>query len=62
MAAGRANGTMPGMSTPTVIEAPFKFEPVTADTFVADLDRCRDPRVAAFVAQLAAAPRRRIYD
>jgi hypothetical protein len=53
------------MSTPTVIEARFAFEPVTSDTFVADLDH-RSPeaqaRLAALVSRAAAAPNRRIYD
>ena len=62
MAPEASNETMPSMSTPIVTEAPFKLEPVTADTLVADLDLERDPRVAAFVERLAAAPRRRIYD
>ena len=63
MAAGPTNETMRGMSTPTVIEAPLKLEPVTSDPFVDDLDSSRDGTlVAAFVERLAASPRRRIYD
>jgi hypothetical protein len=51
------------MSTPIVIEAPLKLEPVTADPFVDDLDLGRDGAlVGAFVERLAASPRRRIYD
>jgi hypothetical protein len=53
------------MSTPTVIEAPFAFESVTSDPFVADLDQ-RSPeaeaRLAALLSRAAAAPHRRIYD
>lgn len=53
------------MSTPTVIEAPFAFEPVTSDPFVADLTH-RSPeteaRLAAFVTRPAAAPQPRIDD
>ena len=62
MAAGHANGTMRGMSTPIVIEAPLKLEPVTADPFVDDLDLGHDGALAAaFVERLAASPRRRIH-
>jgi hypothetical protein len=53
------------MSTPTVIEAPIAFEPVTLDPFVADLDDRSpeaDARLAAFVKRAAATPHRRIYD
>ncbi len=53
---------MPRMSTPTVIEARIALEPVTADTFVADLEGPATERVAAFLVQAATAPRRRIYD
>jgi hypothetical protein len=53
------------MSTPTVIEALFAFEPVTSDPFVADLDD-RSPetqdRLAAFLTRAADAPQRRVYD
>ena len=63
MAGGRTEETMRGMSTPIVIEAPLKLEPVTSDPFVDDLDSSRDGTlVAAFVERLAASPRRRIYD
>jgi hypothetical protein len=52
---------MPGMSTPTVIESPLRLEPVSADPFVADLDRPQsDLELRAVVA--AAGPRRRIFD
>jgi hypothetical protein len=57
--------TMLGMSTPTVIEAPLALEPVTSDPFIAVLDHGspdRDARWAAFLARVAAAPHRRIYD
>jgi hypothetical protein len=56
---------MLGMSTPTVIEAPLALEPVTSDPFIAVLDHGspdRDARWAAFLARVAAAPHRRIYD
>jgi hypothetical protein len=49
------------MFTPTVIEAPIELEPVTADTFVADLTQ-PSREVAALLASAAASPRRRIYD
>ena len=52
---------MPRMFSPTVIEAPLALEPVTADTFVADLSR-PSPAAAALLASAAAAPHRRIYD
>jgi hypothetical protein len=57
--------TMHGMSTPLVIENPMDLEPVTADTFISDLDvtsTAGAARRAAFIEQLASAPRRRIYD
>jgi hypothetical protein len=53
------------MSSPLVIENPMDLEPVTADTFISDLDatsKAGAARRAAFIEQLAAAPRRRIYD
>ena len=56
---------MPGISTPTVIEAPLALEPVTADPFVADLSTASSAvagRVAALVASVAASPHRRVYD
>jgi hypothetical protein len=53
---------MPRMFTPTVIEALIELEPVTADTFVADLSQAHDGRGAALLALATAAPRRRIYD
>ena len=52
---------MPRMFTPTVIEAPIELEPVTADTFVADLSR-PSRAAAALLASAAASPHRRIYD
>ena len=52
---------MPRMFTPTVIEAPLELEPVSADTFVADLSQ-PSPAAAALLASAAASPRRRIYD
>ena len=55
---------MPCMSTPTVIETQIDLEPVTADTFVADLDRIATDRagVAAFILHASSARGRRIYD
>ena len=53
------------MSTPLVIEAPLQLEPVTVDTFVADLDAgstVGEVRLSAFLERLAASPQRRIYD
>ena len=51
------------MSTPSVNEIRIELEPVTADSFVADLAQPDgDGRVAALLALTAAAPRRRIYD
>jgi hypothetical protein len=61
MAAGRPSGRILGMSTPTVIESPLRLEPVTADPFVADLDRLASAAEATLAAA-AAAPRRRIFD
>jgi hypothetical protein len=52
---------MPRMFTPTVIEAPIELEPVTADTFVADLSQ-PSRAAAALLASAAASPHRRIYD
>jgi hypothetical protein len=49
------------MSTPTVIESPLRLEPVTADPFVADLERSASA-AETIVAAAAAAPRRRIFD
>jgi hypothetical protein len=59
MAAPRVRRTMPGMLTATVIEAPLRLEPVTADPFVADLDV---PASDAVIRLMAAASRRRIFD
>jgi hypothetical protein len=53
--------TMLGMSTPTVIENPLRLESVTADPFVADLERPMSESELRLVA-VAAAPRRRIFD
>jgi hypothetical protein len=56
---------MHGMSTPVVIENPIELEPVTIDSFIADLEvtsAAGAARRAAFIEQLAAAPRRRIFD
>jgi hypothetical protein len=54
---------MPGMSTPSVIENRIELEPVTSDTFVADLTEPHgDGRGAALLALAAGTPRRRIYD
>ncbi len=52
------------MPSPTAIEAPTALEPVTADTFVADLDSLSGggSRLAEYAARLAAFPRQRIYD
>jgi hypothetical protein len=41
--------------------SPIELEPVTADTFVADLTQ-PSREVAALLASAAASPRRRIYD
>ena len=65
MAAGAVKRTMHGMSTPLVIEAPLQLEPVTVDTFIADLDARSmggEARLRAFLERLAASPQRRIYD
>jgi hypothetical protein len=48
------------MSTPTVIESPLRLEPVTADSFVADLEHPTSESELRLVA--AAASRRRIFD
>jgi hypothetical protein len=60
MSAGRRQTTMQGMSTPNVVESPLNLEPVTADSFVADLDRPPSESVLRLLA--AAMPRRRIFD
>jgi hypothetical protein len=52
---------MLGMSTPTVSESPLRLEPVTADSFVADLDRPASDFELRLVAA-AAVTRRRIFD
>lgn len=57
----RVQRTMLGMSTPTVIENPLRLESVTADPFVADLERPMSDADLRLVT-LAAAPRRRIFD
>ena len=65
MAGAPRRRTMRGMSTPNVIESPIELEPVTADTFIDDLDltsAAGTARRAAFVAQLLTSPRRRIFD
>jgi hypothetical protein len=53
------------MSAATVIEAPLNLEPVSPDSFIADLEP-RSPAVQARLAELArsagVAPGRRIYD
>jgi hypothetical protein len=61
MDAGRGGRTMPGMSTPTVIESPLRLESVTADPFVADLERPVSEADLHLIA-VATTPRRRIYD
>jgi hypothetical protein len=48
------------MSTPNVVESPLSLEPVTADSFVADLDRPPSESVIRLLA--SATPRRRIFD
>jgi hypothetical protein len=53
---------MHGMSIPLVIEAPIQLEPVSADTFIADLDTAGEDRRTALLERLAVSPRRRIYD
>jgi hypothetical protein len=53
------------MFAATVIEAPLNLEPVSPDSFIADLEpRSRDAHARAdeLVQGAAAAPRRRIYD
>jgi hypothetical protein len=53
------------MFTATVIEAPLNLEPVSPDSFIADLEpRSWDahPGAAELVQRAAAAPGRRIYD
>ena len=53
------------MSAATVIEAPLDLEPVSPDSFIADLEP-RSPdaqaRLAELVQRAAIAPGRRIYD
>jgi hypothetical protein len=61
MPAVRPSGRILGMSTPTVIESPLRLEPVTADPFVADLERSASA-ADTIVAAAAPAPRRRIFD
>jgi hypothetical protein len=53
------------MSPATVTEARLQLEPVTADPFIADLDRDAEADkagLASLASRVAAAPRRRIYD
>jgi hypothetical protein len=56
---------MPLMSAAIVIEAPLNLEPVSPDSFIADLEP-RSPDAHARITELAqraaAGPRRRIYD
>jgi hypothetical protein len=57
--------TIPFMSAAVVIEAPLNLEPVSPDTFIADLEpRSRDThhRPDELVQGAAIAPRRRIFD
>jgi hypothetical protein len=61
MAGVRVWKTMPGMSTPTVIEAPLRLEPITADPFVADLEHPSSEAELRLIAA-AAASHRRIFD
>ena len=53
------------MPAATVIEAPLNLEPVSPDSFIADLEP-RSPdaqaRLAELVQRAAVAPGRRIYD
>jgi hypothetical protein len=60
MERGRRAETMRGMSTPNVVESPLRLEPVTADSFVADLDRPLSDSVIRLLA--SGVPRRRIFD
>jgi hypothetical protein len=57
--------TIPFMSSAIVIEAPLNLEPVSPDSFIADLEP-RSPDAQARATELlqraAVAPRRRIYD
>jgi hypothetical protein len=57
--------TIPFMSAATVIEAPLNLEPVSPDSFIADLEP-RSPDAQARATELAqrtaVAPGRRIYD
>jgi hypothetical protein len=51
------------MSPVTVIEAPLNLEPVTPDSFIADLaPLSRDAHALPGELVQGAAPRRRIYD
>jgi hypothetical protein len=61
----RPRSTMSSMFAPMVTETPPTLEPVTVDTFIADLDhRSGDTNVrpAALRKRAATAPRARIYD
>jgi hypothetical protein len=57
--------TIPLMSAAIVTEAPLNLEPVSPDSFIADLEP-RSPDAHARITELAqraaVAPRRRIYD
>ena len=48
------------MSTPNVVESPLRLEPVTADSFVADLEQ--PPSEPVFRLLASGPPRRRIFD
>ena len=57
--------TLPFMFAATVIEAPLDLEPVSPDSFIADLEplpRDAHARADELVQGAAVAPRRRIYD
>jgi hypothetical protein len=50
------------MSAATVIEAPLRLEPVSPDSFIADLEPRSHDAQAELVQLAAVAPLRRIYD
>ena len=51
------------MFAATVIESPLNLEPVSPDSFIADLEPLsRDAHATELVQDAAVAPRRRIYD
>ena len=55
--------TLPFMSPVTVIEAPLNLEPVTPDSFIADLaPLSREAHALPSELVQGAAPQRRIYD